>query len=77
MSFILICTFGNTRVFLKVYKYVDFIYDVVQYNISFISPILLIGSVVVDAEFNRDNHGLIPATAISYGLKPLNVRTDS
>jgi hypothetical protein len=56
---------------------VDFIYDVVQYNISFISLILLIGSVVVDAEFNRDNHGLIPATAISYGLKPLNVRTDS
>jgi hypothetical protein len=55
MSFILICTFGNTRVFLKVYKYVDFIYNVVQYNI-FLFHRLLVGSVVIHSKFSRKDH---------------------
>jgi hypothetical protein len=37
---------------------------------------LLVDSVVIDAEFGRENHSLIPATAIGMRLKPFDVRTD-
>ncbi|MCI21744.1 hypothetical protein A2U01_0042914, partial [Trifolium medium] len=36
----------------------------------------LVGSVVIDAELGREDHGSIPATAIGRGQKPLDVRTD-
>jgi hypothetical protein len=36
----------------------------------------LVGSVVIDAEPGRKNHGSIPATMIRRGLKPLDARTD-
>jgi hypothetical protein len=32
--------------------------------------------VIIDAEFGRENHGSIPATAIEIGLESLDVRTD-
>jgi hypothetical protein len=31
---------------------------------------------VIDVELGREDHTLIPATAIKRGLKPLDVRTD-
>jgi hypothetical protein len=37
----------------------------------------LVGSVVIDTELGRDDHGFIPATAIWRGLEPLDARTDS
>jgi hypothetical protein len=37
----------------------------------------LVGSVVIGAEFDRENRGgLIPATAIGRGLKPYDIITD-
>jgi hypothetical protein len=36
----------------------------------------LVGIVVIGAEFGRDDHVSIPATAIERRLKPLDVRTD-
>ncbi|MCI84387.1 hypothetical protein A2U01_0105665, partial [Trifolium medium] len=35
-----------------------------------------VGSVVIDAELDREDHGSISATAIKRGLKSLDVRTD-
>jgi hypothetical protein len=37
---------------------------------------LLVGSVVIDAEFDRENHSSIPTTAIGRWLELFNVRTD-
>ncbi|MCI35121.1 hypothetical protein A2U01_0056342, partial [Trifolium medium] len=37
---------------------------------------LLVGQVVIDAGFGREDHGSIPATAIGMGLKSLDARTD-
>jgi hypothetical protein len=34
-----------------------------------------VGSVVIDVELGRQDDGLIPATAIERGLKPLDIRT--
>jgi hypothetical protein len=36
----------------------------------------LVGSIVIDAKFGRDNRSSIPATAIGRELEPLNARTD-
>jgi hypothetical protein len=35
---------------------------------------LLIGSVVIDLEFSREDHSLIPATAIGRELKPNHIK---
>jgi hypothetical protein len=37
---------------------------------------LLVGLVVIDAEFGREDHDSIPTTMIKRKLKPLNIRTD-
>jgi hypothetical protein len=34
------------------------------------------GSVEIDAELGRENHGLIPTIAIKRRMKPLDARTD-
>jgi hypothetical protein len=36
----------------------------------------LIDLVVIDAELGKEDHDLIPVTAIGRGLKPLDARTD-
>jgi hypothetical protein len=36
----------------------------------------LVGSVVIDAEFGREDHNLIPTTTIRKRLKPLYTWTD-
>jgi hypothetical protein len=37
---------------------------------------MLVDVVMIDAEFDRENHSLIHAIAIGRGLKPLDARTD-
>jgi hypothetical protein len=37
---------------------------------------ILVRSVVIDAELCREDHGLIPTTAIGRGLESLAARTD-
>jgi hypothetical protein len=37
---------------------------------------LLVGSVVIDVELGRKNHGSIPATTIERRLEPFDIRTD-
>jgi hypothetical protein len=45
-------------------------HKILQYNW------LLVGSVIIDTELGKEDHGLIPAIAIGRELEQLDVRTD-